>query len=77
MWLRVEEEQALQISHPSILHGVTLKTMITDLLNLQLLTILTCCLSTRKAGMERFMTLSRYPGTTETSWPARWIAVQA
>lgn len=27
--------------------------------------------------MARFMTLSEYPGVTETSWPALWIAAQA
>lgn len=77
MWLLVEGEQVWESLPPSTPSGASSETMIMGSLNLQHLIILTCCLNTRRAGMARSMTLSEYPGITETSWPALWVAAQA
>lgn len=76
MWLPVAQEQAFQHSPRSKQLGVYTKTMIMDSSNSQHLIILTCYLSTRRAGMEMFTTLSEYPAITGTFWLAQWIAVQ-
>ena len=76
MWLLVVEEQALHNLQPSKPNGVSLETTTMDSQNLQHLTIQTCCLSTRRAAMEKFTTLLESPGITRTSWLALWMVAQ-
>lgn len=66
MWWLVAEEQALLNLLQSKQNGVWLRTMIMDMSNLQHLIIRIYCSNTRRAGMGRFMTLLKYPGTTGT-----------